>query len=757
MGVASATGVAAAARGQARRGDGGRAPRSPWARDLRHAAAGTRAAAAGAVRVGGPDAGARRRSVWLAFWSGLALAALAVRLVDVQLVQGRALAAAAERQRLAVVPLPATRGPIVDRLGEVLAVSVPAVDVWADQAQVGDKPAAARALAGVLDPPASAILGLLRRPGQYVMLERQATLAQGRAVRALGLTGVYVSPDAARTYPDGFFLGPVLGFVGADGRGLEGVEYSYQDALAGRNGYQVEQVAATGDPLPGPPLRDRAPQAGLTLQLTIDAGLQHDLEERLEAAVATTGARAAYGVVLKPDDGEILAMAAWPTFDPNHFADVPPTVWANTPWSTDLVPGSVFKTIVTAAALETGVVTPATPFYDPGVVTVDGVPLHNFQPLETQTTFQRAFEESANVIFARVGLRIGFTRFYDYLHAFGLFDLTGVDLPGEQHDILPPEHGATTLTLAEESFGESLAVTPLSLADAVAAIANGGLLVRPHVGLALLSADGRRVRTLSTQVVRRVLSPAVAALVRRLMVGVVNDGTGGRGFIPCYDVAGKTGTANIYANGGVSNRYIASFVGFAPADHPAALALVMLVDPKGPMNEGGEVSAPVVQAVLAAALHRLGVPPHCTPADAALPHPGAPGTTALNLDMVTMPALVNLSPSQALARARQADIELQVDGRGARLLSQNPPAGAMVQRWTTAYGYTSITGPVPGSFVAVPDVHGDTIAQAAAALSRAGLALDAVGVGRAVAQDPGPGVQAPPGSGVRVQFAGGRF
>ena len=722
------------------------------------------------MRLRGPRAGARpnslgvrRRSAALTVWCGVGLLILALRLFDIQVVNRAALAGAENGESVRTVSVPAQRGEIVDRHGSVLAVSEAAATIWTDPKQISDKPAAAGALARVLALTQPAILQLLDVPGsQYAVLERGATAAQGHAVQALALPGVYVQPTTVRVYPKGFFLGHVLGFIGANGQGLSGVEYTYNSALAGRNGQVLERVSAWGTPLPLPPLAQRPVVPGLTLELTIDGGLQRDLQDQIEAAVAATHASAAYGIVMRPSDGAILAATSWPTFDPNHFGQVPPAVWDNTVWGTDLVPGSVFKPITTSAALETGVVSPSTPFFDPGFITVDGVTLHNFTNLERQTTFARALDESANVVFAHVGLRIGLTRFYQYLHAFGLFGPTGVDVPGEQLDIFRPQNLATPLTLAEESFGESVEVTPISLIDALSVVANGGLLVQPHFARALLSPSGRVVRRFPTHVVRRVISPQVAATIRQMMIGVISNGTGNRGFIPCYDAAGKTGTSNIYANGRTTNHFIASFTEFAPASHPAAIVLVMLVNPQGWFNvpwftEGGEVAAPVAQAVLSDALHILGVPPHCTASNVSVPLPGAPGTTALNLDMVPMPAIVNLTPAQARATSAAAGLSLSVAGHGPRILHQDPPAGATVQKWTTTFGFTSSQALLPAAFVRVPDVRGETVAQATTALAGVGLGIDIHGVGTAVLQDPAGGDLAAPGSGVSVTFttAGG--
>jgi len=705
--------------------------------------------------------GYRRRAMTTALWMVAALAALALRLADVQVLHGRSLARQDPADQLRTTVLPAPRGEITDRNGEVLAVSVPADDVTADPTLIPartdaahpvDKAVVAARLSPILGAPAASLLQRLEVPGRYAVLHADATPEQAAEVSSLRLPGVFLAPTSVRRYPNPFFMGSVLGFVNAQG-GAYGVEASYNSELAGTNGYTLAAEDPSGRPIADAPVQTVPPTPGLNLRLSIDGGLQASLEQEIEAAVATSGASAAYGIVMQPDTGAVLAAAAWPTFDPNAPGEASPAVWANTVQGRDLVPGSVFKTVTAAAALQTGIVTPSTPFLDPGSITVDGVTLHNFTPLERDTTFQRAFDESANVVFAGVGLKLGLPTFYNYLHAFGLNATPGSDLPGEQLNVPRPEAQASLLDLASESFGETLEVTPLSLITAVNVIADGGLLIRPHVGLALVDAGGSVLRRIQPQVVRRVISSQVAAEERQIMVGVVDDGTGQRGFIPCYDAAGKTGTANIYAGGRVSNRYIASFVGFAPADHPAAIALVMLVDPKGTFNEGGEVAAPVVQTVLTDALHTLGVPPQCTAANRLPPGPNAPGTTALVLDMVKMPALQGLTPTSASQATAAVGVRLQVVGSGPRILRQDPPAGAMVQKWTSVQAYTGAGALLPGSFVRVPAVAGQTVAQAAATLSAAGLAMDTAGAGVGVVQDPPAGAEAAPGSSVEVTFS----
>lgn len=703
--------------------------------------------------------GVQRRAVVLAAWAGAFLLVLTGRLVEIQLLHGSRLAAvgAAERGADTAIPLPATRGDIVDRNGHLLAVSVGGSEIVADPALIPATQAStvAQSLAGVLTVPESGIAAAISGPGQYAVVQALATAAQGEAVAALGLPGITVVPTTRREYPDGFFMGHILGFLNADG-GAAGVELSYNQALSGTNGYELMQSAALiGGPIVGTRTKVVPPKPGLTLELTIDVGLQAELQQQLEAAIASSGATAAYGIVMQPSTGAILAASSWPTYDPNAFGDASPAIWNNSVQGTDLVPGSVFKPITLSAVLQENVAGPTTPFLDPGYLIVDGVRLHDFTKLRQNATLLSGFEESSNVVFGTVGLRLGASRFYQYLQAFGLTAPPGGDLPDQQGNVMYPETALNNLNLAEESFGEGLETTPLSLITALNVVADGGVLIRPHVGLALLDpSTGRVVEKIPVQRVGQVISPAVAATVRQMMVDVVNDGTGERAFIPCYDVAGKTGTSNIYGGPtGVLNQFIASFVAYAPAQDPAAIVLIQLVDPKGTFTEGGEVSAPVAQAVLQDALHTLGVPPACTATNQMPPLPGQPGTTGQVLDMVKMPAIVGQSPAAATTAVRALGLYLQVGGTGPTILRQDPVPGAMVQKWTTVDAFTTAQALMPPAFRPVPDLVGETMAAADSAATRAGFALVAAGAGRATAQEPPAGTMEPPGTSIQVDFS----
>lgn len=716
----------------------------------------------------------QRRIGIVAICTAAMCGALILRLGWLQIVRGPSLSAAAYNEHEKIVPIPAQRGEIIDRNGDVLALSVPAATITADpkliqkaaasaatsvttvSANIQTPASDAAALANVLNLSSAQILTLLEKPIQWVTLEGDATPAQAAAVKQLKLVGIYTQAISVREYPYGTFLAQTLGFVGADGQGLEGVERSYNRELEGKAGAMATAVDAFGKPIPYTTTKITEPVNGDTLQLTIDGGLQYDLQDLLQEQVARTGATAAFAIVMQPSTGAILAWGAWPSFDPNNFSASNPATYANPLVNDAYPPGSVFKPITVGAALSAGVVTPTTQFVDPGVCIVDGVHIHNFQQLLVHTTFLQAFEESANVIFCKVAQELGAPTFYRYLHLFGLFSPTGIDVPvanptGTNNQIIP-ENQLTTVGLAEESFGQSIAITPLSLITAINVVADGGVLMRPHVGLDLITPTGRKIPIQPVDE-GRVLSPSIDATERQMMENIVTDGTGERAFIPCYDVAGKTGTANLYINGQTSPDVLASFVAYAPASNPQAIVLVQLYNPAPPFNEGGEIAAPLAQALLADALHVLGVPPHCTATNSVTPAPGSPGTTPLILNMVPMPAITTETPAEAAAQLYRIGLYLQVSGTGSTILRQYPPAGADVQKYTKVDGYTEPTEPAPPSDIAVPNVLGDTIAQATSTLTQDGLALDTSGVGIAISQTPTAGTELPPGTGVSVTFA----
>jgi stage V sporulation protein D (sporulation-specific penicillin-binding protein) len=351
-------------------------------------------------------------------------------------------------------------------------------------------------------------------------------------------------------------------------------------------------------------------------------------------------------------------------------------------------------------------------------------------------------------------MMLGVQRFYKYLRDFGFTGRTGIDLPGEARrpNILRPENLATPLDVAEEAFGQTLAVTPLSMLTAISAIANGGELMWPHIGMDLRTPDGRLLQRIAPRGVRRVLSPQVAYTVQSLMASVVEQGSGKNAAISCYSIAGKTGTTQKYVGGRIGEgMYIGSFLGFAPA-HGARVALYVMIDEPQGLYYGGQVAAPVFRTIMIDALRYLGVQAACPPGQK------PPVAGALPAETVTMPDIVGLSPTDAERVAAEAGLFLDVQeggttgAAGGRVLRQVPPSGTAVTKWATVLGYTTPALALPEQTVTVPDLRGLTVQQSAAALGVEGLQLQADGTGHVVAQNPVPGMALHPGDVVRVML-----
>lgn len=691
----------------------------------------------------------RRRVLRVLMIFGAVILILAGRLIWLQVVKGGALRKSAVAVRTRVIPIQAPRGTITDAQGHVLAIAVGVDSAYAIPAQVKNEVQAAQAVAPILGQSVESVTVKLKRHTLFVWLRRRITSEQASAVSALHLPGVYLVQEASRLYPRGLFAGQILGFTGIDNQGLSGVELSYNKVLQGTNGRIVIETDARNQEIQGGNRQLVAPVPGDTLQLTISDTLQQIVQTDLDAAVVTAHALGGYALMMDPSTGAILAMAAWPTFDPNNYAQADPSLWTNPLITYAFSPGSVFKPITASAALQTGVVTPGTPFYDTGSIRLPGATIRNFNGVGLgQTTFANGFMRSTNTIFARVGVMLGVSRFYQYLGEFGFTGRTGIDLPGEaaQPNILRPQNLATPLDIAEEAFGQTLAVTPVSMLTAISAIANGGELMWPHVGGRILTPGGQLVEQIRDKVVRRVLSPEVAYQVQSLMGMVVAQGTGKNAAIPCYSIAGKTGTTQKYVGGRVSEgQYIASFVGYAPV-HGAKVALYVMIDEPAGVYYGGQVAAPVFRSIMTDALPLLGVHPSCPPGLT------PPATSGAKPATVSMPALIGLPTSRAASVAAAVGLFLQIEGTGSTVVRQVPSPGDPVQKWSTVLGYTSGAGTLPGSTVTVPDLQGMSVDQATKALGAAGLAMNGTGSGKAVEQQPAPGEGVSPGSEVSVTF-----
>ncbi|MGD0385332.1 MAG: penicillin-binding protein 2 [Solirubrobacteraceae bacterium] len=545
----------------------------------------------------------QRRVGWLLAVFALLLAVAAVRALQLATLSSGRLSNVANAEHVTTVTTPAPRGSIVDRNGDLLAVTQAADDITATPKQVRDPAAAALALAPLLHEPAATLEADITNPiaPDWARLAVQVPAATAAAVRKLGIAGIYQTADPRRVYPDDYLAAQVLGGVGTDGTGLSGVELQYNRQLSGIAGHQT--VVSDGQ---GQPIRVSGPTAvaGKTVALTIDAPLQ----QYTDSVVSQTGeafrAEHATAIVLDPQTGAILAMSNWPRVNANDPAQV--GVAENYAVGLDYEPGSTFKVVAIGGALSDGLISPNTPFTIPPCIQVANYCIQDSEAHGTEVlTTREILARSSNIGAIKIGELLQPTGMYDWMRRFGFGSPTGVDLPGEEPGTVPPVSQWSGSTIGNVPIGQGVDVTPLQVATAYAAIANGGLLRPPHI---VSSVGGVPV---ALPRAKRILSPTVAAELRSMLEGVTSaGGTAAEIQIPGYTLAGKTGTANKVVDGTYSHTdYYASFVGFAPAQDPQLEAIVMLDSPQTGEIYGTEVAAPAWQKIIDFALPLLKIPP----------------------------------------------------------------------------------------------------------------------------------------------------
>ncbi len=543
---------------------------------------------------------------------------LIYRLYAVQIRDGPWLAHRAYEQRLRTVDLPARRGTIYDRNRVVLVRSIPSRSVYATTADVRDKHATALALAPLLGLPADYVERRLRSGDSYAVVERKISSDVAQRLDAHPLDGISVVPEntGIRFVPAGRLASTMIGFTGIDENGLEGLEYAFDDVLRGAPGEMSLEADQFGRALPFAPPHVLVPaRTGHSLVLTLDSFLQYSAERVLHETVAKWHARSGSVLIMDPWTGEILALANAPDYDVRDFERSTPDERRDRAVTDAYEPGSTFKLITAAAALESGKVSVTRRFPSRDELRIGSRVIHNAEDgflaaSGNGETLEQIIDYSHNVGAAEVGLAIGPQAMDRTLHAFGFGEPTEVDLPGENPGILPPLATWGDTTLPTISFGHGIATTPLAMARAYCAIANGGLLLRPRVTAEILDENGEVVYRYGTEVERRVLSATTAATLRGFLRSVVTRGTGNpTAQVPGYTTAGKTGTAQIAENGAYrSGEYEASFIGMVPAENPRFVILTLIDRPRGAYY-GSVVAAPAFAELARLAMLHAGVTP----------------------------------------------------------------------------------------------------------------------------------------------------
>jgi cell division protein FtsI (penicillin-binding protein 3) len=526
----------------------------------------------------------------------------------VQGVQGGLLSADAQSQQTQTVTIPGRRGRILDRNRRELAVSEDAADVIATPYQVKDPAQAARRLGPVLHVPEAEILrALADRSSGFAYLARQVGLPTADRVRKLKLPGVATVPSSRRVYPEGKLAAPLIGAVGFDAQGLTGLEAADDDLLGGANGERQVVFDGLGKEIERDTLSGA--QQGEDLRLTIDAGIQARTEEVLANVAQTYQPRRATAIVMDPRNAEVLAMADWPSFDPSDPSSASPEALRSMATGFTYEPGSTFKAFTVAGALSERLVTPGTVFYLPVEIQVADRKISDAEDRGPESlTVAQILAQSSNVGAVKIGLELGAERFYHWVRRFGFGDPTGIDFPGEEQGIVPTLSEFSGSTIGNLPIGQGLSVTPIQMAAAYSAIANGGILRPPRLILdegdtPTPEPDGHRV-----------ISKQTAAQLRQMLEGVLAPGgTASEVSVPGYTLAGKTGTAEVAVDGGYSDsQYVASFVGFAPAQDPKLLVAVVVDEPQGNYY-GGVVAAPAFGEIAKFALPYLEIPPDQQP------------------------------------------------------------------------------------------------------------------------------------------------
>jgi cell division protein FtsI (penicillin-binding protein 3) len=620
------------------------------------------------------------------------------RLVQVQIAQGSRYRARAQRQQERRIEIKGSRGSILDREGRELAVSVEASSVYAIPDDVRDARAAAQALAPLVGMTPAEVQERLKSEHGFVWIRRQIETDAGARVLALKLAGIHIVPEPKRFYPKGRLAGSVLGFVGTDDAGLAGLEHLYDKTIRGKPGEIVALTDARRSRYGEAETESSRPaEEGASLVLSLDSGVQFAAERELDAAMTEHHAKSGSVVVLDPWNGEILAMASAPDFDPNDFAHAPAESRRNRAIADSYEPGSTFKIVTGSVALDEGLVS-LDEIIDTGDgtirvanTTIQEADHHRYGSL----TLGGVFEHSSNIGIIRVGLRLGAKRLYDGARSFGVGQPTGVDLPGENSGIFRPLPRWSALSNAEISMGQEVSLNALQLARVTAVIANGGRLVQPHLVTKIVEPGGA-VRPVSLSEPSRVVSEETARSIGHILVGVVERGTGMKAAIPGFAVAGKTGTAQKAGVGGYqAGRHVPNFAGFAPADAPRCVAVVVLEEPQGKYY-AADVAAPLFSRVMSQALGILRVAPReqrvpsMVLAETEPPAPSyAPGVVPAarraDRDVSSIadgdertPSTLGMTARQALAVFARFGVLARLQGTGF-VVAQDPPAGTPIR------------------------------------------------------------------------------
>ncbi len=542
------------------------------------------------------------------------------RLIYIQMVKHDEYAGLAAEKHVKKQTIFAERGSILDANGDSLATNVPVYTVVADASRLTNKEETIALLSEALKIPRREVAEKLEGDRRYIVVERgvsdTVTTALKARLRAQDLKGVDFERDSKRVYPNGAMLSHVIGFIDFDHKGIQGVEASMEEYLHGQDGYRFIERNRAGQEIVLYRGQERAPRNGYNVRLTVDLNLQNIVENEIDTAMREFSPNKATIILMRPETGEILAMANRPSFDLNQRSEAKPEQMKNRAIIDMMEPGSTFKIVAAAAALNEHKYRPdSVIFCENGKWDYGGTALHDHRALG-DLSVKDILVKSSNIGAAKLAISVGSEKFYEYIRRFGFGERTGIELPGEISGLIRPPQAWSKISITRIPMGHEIGVTPLQMTVAMATIANGGKLVTPRIVKSITTDDGRTISSLSPVVLRQVISPQTARQIGDALRGVVSDrGTAAAAAVPGFVIAGKTGTAQkVDPKGGYeTGKYVVSFTGYLPADHPEFVGLVVLDDAHTAtpeLNYGGLVAGPIFARIAEKAARYLDLQPH---------------------------------------------------------------------------------------------------------------------------------------------------
>ncbi len=594
-------------------------------------------------------------------------AMVSVKALELQILDRERAFKIARKQHHGTSTLLPRRGKIFDRNGKELAVNIDVKSIYANPKKVTKPSETAKILSEKLDLSQNKILNRVSSDKSFVWIKRLADSESVEELQNLDITGLGYIPEPKRIYPNGHLMGQVIGITDIDSIGIEGIEYRYDRLLTGKTRKITLKRDARGHKILNDPSEiqeiDQYKTSGHDIVLTIDSQIQYIVERQLKEGIEEMGGEKGMAIVMNPETGEVLAMASYPFLDPNNFSKFPEVNRRNLPIWYAHEPGSTMKVFLASSALDDKKVNPNSKFNcENGRRRIGSAVIRDIKPRGTLTVAE-IVKYSSNIGASKIGELLGRDKYYKYLNKFGFGKKTGMGLPGESSGLLAAPRKWGPIELATISFGQGISVTSLQLVTALSAIANGGYLMKPYVIEKIVGPDGNVIEQNSPEVVTRVISYDTSYQMKQIMQGVVENGTGKKAQIPGFSVAGKTGTAQIpnpKSGGYYSNRYIASFIGFAPVEDPE-IVMVVVVEAPRKKTHGGSVAAPIFKQIAEKVLFHMGISPK-----------------KVLVGMTVMPDLSGMSVRDILKWSEEEGVKVKVKGSGF-VTNQKPLPGDLIK------------------------------------------------------------------------------